>query len=40
LIVVLGAKGNRFRVGGIVPFEEEDESPLVGVLQVEALERF
>jgi hypothetical protein len=31
----LGA-GKRFRVLDVVPFEEEDESPLVGLLQVEA----
>jgi hypothetical protein len=31
----LGA-GQRFRVIDVVPFEEEDESPLVGLLQVEA----
>jgi hypothetical protein len=26
----------RFRVLAVVPFEEQDESPLVGLLQVEA----
>ena len=26
----------RFRVVDVVPFEEEDESPFVGLLQVEA----
>ncbi|MGZ4314331.1 MAG: hypothetical protein ACXVRS_00710 [Gaiellaceae bacterium] len=26
----------RFRVLDVVPFEEEDESPFVGLLQVEA----
>jgi hypothetical protein len=31
----LGA-GKRFRVLDVVPFEEEDESPFVGLLQVEA----
>jgi hypothetical protein len=31
----LGA-GQRFRVLDAVPFEEEDESPFVGLLQVEA----
>jgi hypothetical protein len=31
----LGA-GQRFRVLDVVPFEEDDESPLVGLLQVEA----
>ena len=30
------AAGQRFRVIDIVPFEEEDESPFVGLLQVEA----
>ena len=29
--------GRRFRVVDIVPFEEEDESPFVGLLQVVAL---
>jgi len=28
--------GDRFRVLAIVPFEEEDESPFVALLQVEA----
>jgi hypothetical protein len=28
--------GKRFRVLDVVPFDEEDESPFVGVLQVEA----
>jgi hypothetical protein len=28
--------GRRFRVLDVVPFEEEDESPLIGLLQVEA----
>ena len=28
--------GRRFRVVDVVPFEEEDESPFVGLLQVEA----
>jgi hypothetical protein len=31
----LGA-GQRFRVVEVVPFEDEDESPFVGLLQVEA----
>jgi hypothetical protein len=31
----LGA-GQRFRVVNVVPFAEEDESPFVGLLQVEA----
>ena len=29
--------GRRFRVLDVVPFEEEDESPFVGLLQVEAV---
>jgi hypothetical protein len=33
--ILLGA-GGRFRVLDVVPFEEEDESPFVGLLQVEA----
>jgi hypothetical protein len=32
----LGA-GQRFRVIDLVPFEEEDDSPFVGQLQVKAL---
>ncbi len=28
--------GQRFRVKDVVPFEEEDESPFVGLLKVEA----
>jgi len=28
--------GQRFRVVAVVPFEEEDESPFVGMLKVEA----
>jgi hypothetical protein len=31
----LGA-GQRFRVLDVVPFDEEDESPFVGLLKVEA----
>jgi hypothetical protein len=31
----LGA-GKRFRVLDVVPFDEEDESPFVGMLRVEA----
>ena len=31
----LGA-GKRFRVLDVVPFDEEDESPFVGLLRVEA----
>ena len=30
------AAGQRFRVLAVVPFEEEDESPFAGLLQVEA----
>jgi hypothetical protein len=30
------APGRRFRVLAVVPFDEEDESPFVGLLQVEA----
>jgi hypothetical protein len=33
--ILLGA-GKRFRVLDVVPFEEKDESPFVGLLQVEA----
>jgi hypothetical protein len=32
--ILVGA-GRRFRVIAVVPFEEEDESPFVGLLQVE-----
>jgi hypothetical protein len=28
--------GQRFRVVDVVPFAEEDESPFVGLLQIEA----
>jgi hypothetical protein len=31
--------GHRFRVLDLVPFEEEDESPFVGLLQVEAAQK-
>jgi hypothetical protein len=34
--ILLGA-GKRFRVLDVVPFEEEDESPFVGLLQVEGV---
>ncbi len=34
--ILLGA-GKRFRVLDLVPFDEEDESPFVGLLQVEAV---
>jgi hypothetical protein len=33
---ILVGNGKRFRVLDVVPFEEEDESPFVGLLQVEA----
>jgi hypothetical protein len=31
-----GNGGQRLRVAAVVPFQEEDESPFVGLLQVEA----
>jgi len=34
--LVIGA-GRRYRVLDVVPFEEEHESPFVGLLKVEAL---
>ena len=33
---ILVGNGRRFRVLAVVPFEEEDESLFVGLLQVEA----
>jgi hypothetical protein len=33
---ILVGNGRRFRVVDLVPFDEEDESPFVGLLQVEA----
>jgi hypothetical protein len=33
---ILFGNGRRFRVLDVVAFEEEDESPFVGLLQVEA----
>lgn len=33
---ILVGNGRRFRVIDVVPFEEEDESAFVGLLQVEA----
>jgi hypothetical protein len=33
---ILVGNGRRFRVLAVVPFGEEDESPFVGPLQVEA----
>jgi len=32
---ILVGNGRRFRVLDVVPFEEEDESPFVGMLKVE-----
>jgi hypothetical protein len=34
---ILVGNGRRFRVVDVVPFEEEDASPFVGLLQVEAV---
>ena len=34
---ILVGNGRRFRVLDVVPFEEEDESPFVGLLQVETV---
>jgi hypothetical protein len=36
LAEILVGNGQRFRVPDVVPFEEEDESPFVGLLKVEA----
>jgi len=36
---ILVGNGRRFRVLDVVPFDEEDESPFVGLLQVEAVYR-
>ena len=33
---IIADKNQHFRVIDVVPFEEEDESPFVGLLQVEA----
>jgi hypothetical protein len=33
---ILYGNGRRFRVLDVVPFEEDDQSPFVGLLQVEA----
>jgi hypothetical protein len=33
---IIAGKNEHFRVVDVVPFEEEDESPFVGLLQVEA----
>lgn len=35
-VEIIGSDAQRFRVLDVVPFEEEDESPFVGLLQVEA----
>jgi hypothetical protein len=34
---IFGGGAQRFRVVGVVPFADEDESPFVGLLQVEAV---
>ena len=34
---IIAGDNQRFRVLDVVPFEEEDESPFVGQLQVEAV---
>lgn len=36
---ILVGNGRRFRVLDVVPFEEEDDSPFVELLQVEAARR-
>lgn len=33
---IIADKNRRFRVLDVVPFEDEDESPFVGMLRVEA----
>ena len=33
---IVAGDNQRFRVVAVVPFEEEDESPFVGLLRVEA----
>jgi hypothetical protein len=33
---IIAGGGRRYTVLDVVPFEEEDESPFVGLLQVEA----
>jgi hypothetical protein len=33
---IIAGNNQRFRVVDVVPFEEEDESPFVGLLEVEA----
>ena len=33
---IIAGENQRFRVLDVVPFDEEDESPFVGLLQVEA----
>ncbi len=32
---IIGGRAQHFRVVAVVPFEEEDESPFVGLLEVE-----
>ena len=34
---IIAGNNQHFRVVDVVPFEEEDESPFVGLLQVEAV---
>jgi hypothetical protein len=34
---ILVGNGRRFRVLAVVPFQEEDQSPFVGLLQVETV---
>jgi len=34
---IIAGKAERFRVVAVVPFDEEDESPFVGLSQVEAV---
>ena len=33
---IIAGRAERFRVLDVVPFEEEDESPFVGLLRIEA----
>ena len=35
---IIAGSNQRFRVVDVVPFDEDDESPFVGLLQVEAAE--
>ena len=34
---IIACSNQHFRVVDVVPFEEEDESPFIGLLQVEAV---